>query len=104
MPVPTCASLRSRSPFGRSSFARKLSTIWIIESPVATTVLPSAGAPNPRTPATTAAARRFTSEKLAGSGGHHRGFGLASDPPAHHDLAGARRHHHHAAHARGLVR
>src|SRR3954465_13691158 len=104
MPVPTWASLRTRSPSGFSSFARKPSTIWIIESPVATTVLACAGAANARRPTATAAARRFTSQKLAGGGGHHRGFGPPSDPRAHDDLAGAGRHHHHAAHARGLAR
>src|SRR3954462_14863612 len=98
MPVPTWASLRTRSPSGFSSFARKLSTIWIIESPVATMVLPCAGAANARRPTATAATRRFTSEKLAGGAGHDRGFGLRSDAAAHDHLGPASGQHHHAAH------
>src|SRR3954467_4838181 len=103
MPVPTCASLFTRKCFGRSSFARKLSTIWIIESPVATTVLPCAGAANARRPTATAATRRFTSEKLSGGAGHDRGFGLRSYPAAHDHLGPASGQHHNAAHAHALV-
>src|SRR4051794_3731446 len=105
MPVPTWASLRTRKCSGRSSLWRKLSTIWIIESPVARTrlVFALAAAGRARTTMINAAAS-FTEGKLARRGGRQLGFacgGRAPRPRQH--LAAARGEHHHAAHARALV-